>query len=51
MLARPTKEASLQLELIDIQSSDDLRQSLQVAGSEMFWTHEASQEKFHNSRE
>ncbi len=29
-------EASLQLELNDIQSSDDLRQSLQVAGSEMF---------------
>ncbi len=33
-------EASLQLELFDIQSSDDLRQSLQVAGSEMFWTHD-----------
>ncbi len=32
-------EASLQLELNDIQSSDDLRHSLQVAGSEMFWTH------------
>ncbi len=43
-------EASLQLELNDIQSSDDLRQSLQVAGSEMFWTHEVSQEKFPNSR-
>ncbi len=43
-------EASLQLELIEIQSSDDLRQSLQVAGSEMFWTHEVSQEKLPNSR-
>ncbi len=43
-------ETSVQLELNDIQSSDDLRQSLQVAGSEMFWTHEVSQEKFSNSR-
>ncbi len=43
-------EASLQLELNDIQSSDDLRQSLQVTGSEIFWTHEVSQEKFPNSR-
>ena len=33
-------EACLQLELIDIQSSADLRQSLQLAGSEKFWTPE-----------
>ncbi|CAL8254644.1 unnamed protein product [Boreogadus saida] len=33
-------EACLQLELIDIQSSADLRQSLQLAGSEKFWTRE-----------
>ncbi|KAF3859894.1 hypothetical protein F7725_000149 [Dissostichus mawsoni] len=43
-------EASLQLELIDIQSSDDLRQSFQLAGSEKFWTHEVSHEKFPHSR-
>ena len=33
-------EACLQLKLIDIQSSSDLRQSLQLAGSEKFWTPE-----------
>ena len=43
-------EASSQLELIDIQSSDDLRQSFQLAGSEKFWTHEVSHEKFPHSR-
>lgn len=43
-------EAFLQLELIDIQSSDDLRQSLQQAGFEKFWTHVVSQEKFPHSR-
>ena len=43
-------EAPLQLELIDIQSSEDLRQSLQQAGFEKFWTHEVSQEKFPLSR-
>lgn len=43
-------EASLQLELIDIQSSGDLKQSFQLASSEKFWTHEVSQEKFPNSR-
>lgn len=43
-------EGSLQLELIDIQSSDDLRQSLQQAGFEKFWTHEVSQDKFPQSR-
>ena len=30
-------EACLQMELIDIQLSADLRQSLQLAGSEKFW--------------
>ena len=43
-------EGSLQLELIDIQSSDDLRQSLQQAGFEKFWTHLVSQDKFPHSR-
>ena len=43
-------EACLQLELIDIQSSADLKQSLQLAGSEKFWTREVSHQKFPNSR-
>uniref|UniRef100_A0A8C5ET12 HAT C-terminal dimerisation domain-containing protein n=1 Tax=Gouania willdenowi TaxID=441366 RepID=A0A8C5ET12_GOUWI len=43
-------ESFLQLELIDIQSSDDLQQSLQQAGYEKFWTHVVSQEKFPHSR-
>uniref|UniRef100_A0A672YBI2 HAT C-terminal dimerisation domain-containing protein n=1 Tax=Sphaeramia orbicularis TaxID=375764 RepID=A0A672YBI2_9TELE len=43
-------EGLLQLELIDIQSSDDLRQSLQQAGFEKFWTHVVSREKFPHSR-
>lgn len=43
-------KAPLQLELTDIQSSEDLRQSLQLAGFEKFWTHEVSQEKFPQSR-
>ena len=43
-------ETGLQLELIDIQSSADLRQSLQLAGSEKFWTREVSHQKFPNSR-
>ena len=43
-------EGSLQLELIDIQSSADLRQSLQLAASEKFWTREVSHQKFPNSR-
>ena len=43
-------EACLQLELIDIQSSAELRQSLQLAGSEKFWTREVSHQKFPNSR-
>lgn len=40
---------SLQVERIDIQS-DYLRQSLQQAGFEKFWTHEVSKEKFPHSR-
>lgn len=43
-------EGFLQLELIDIQSSDDLQQSLQQAGFEKFWTHVISREKFPHSR-
>lgn len=49
-LVTSLNEASLQLELIDIQSSEDLRQSLQSAGPEKFWTHEVSHEKFPQSR-
>ena len=41
-------KGALQLELI--QSSADLRQSLQLAGSEKFWTREVSHQKFPNSR-
>ena len=40
----------LELELIDIQSSADLRQSLQLAGSEKFWNCEVSHQKFPYSR-
>uniref|UniRef100_A0A8P4G4I4 Uncharacterized protein n=1 Tax=Dicentrarchus labrax TaxID=13489 RepID=A0A8P4G4I4_DICLA len=43
-------KGSLQLELNDIQSSDNLRQSLQQAGFEKFWTHVVSREKFPHSR-
>uniref|UniRef100_A0A673BZ39 DUF4371 domain-containing protein n=1 Tax=Sphaeramia orbicularis TaxID=375764 RepID=A0A673BZ39_9TELE len=43
-------EGFLQPELIDIQSSDDLRQSLQQAGFEKFWTHVVNREKFPHSR-
>lgn len=43
-------EASLQLELIDIQSSGDLRQSLQLACFEKFWIHGVRHEKFPHSR-
>lgn len=43
-------EGSLQLELIDIQSTDELRQSFQQAGFEKFWTHAVSQDKFPHSR-
>ena len=39
----------LQLELIDIHSSDDLQQSLQQAGFEKFWTRVVSREKFPRS--
>ena len=49
-LVSSSDEGSLQLELIDIRSSDDLRQSLQQAGFEKFWTHEVSREKFPHSR-
>ncbi|KAL2095558.1 hypothetical protein ACEWY4_007706 [Coilia grayii] len=43
-------EGSLQLELIDIQSTDELRQSFQQAGFEKFWTHAVSRDKFPHSR-
>uniref|UniRef100_A0AAY5KSX4 DUF4371 domain-containing protein n=1 Tax=Esox lucius TaxID=8010 RepID=A0AAY5KSX4_ESOLU len=49
-LVMSLNEASLQLKLIDIRSSEDLQQSFQLAGSEKFWTHEVSHEKFSHSR-